>query len=239
MQIYSGVELVAVKKLNYVQHDIEKEFMTELKALGQTHRKNLIHLFGYFDEGQHSLLVYEFLSNGPLASFVFADVKPSWRQRIEIAHGVARNSDFGLAILTMNQHQIHTAIRGTKGYVATEWFHMLPITTKVDVCSFGVVLLEIIFCKRSVDVENNCKEKANFRDWVYNCYVNGELHVVVDYEPRTFLERWKLQIFVTAAFWCIQEDPSLRPTMRKVVQMLEGKVEVHVPPYPFPYTRTG
>ncbi|KAM1039456.1 hypothetical protein ACFX2C_028863 [Malus domestica] len=90
MQIYSGVELVAVKKLNYVQHDIEKEFMTELKALGQTHHKNLIHLFEYCDKGQHSLLVYEFLSNGPLASFVFADVKPSWRQRIEIAHGVAR-----------------------------------------------------------------------------------------------------------------------------------------------------
>ncbi|KAK7858677.1 g-type lectin s-receptor-like serine/threonine-protein kinase lecrk2 [Quercus suber] len=34
------------------------------------------------------------------------------------------------------------------------------------------------------------------------------------------------------AIWCIQEDPSLRPTMKKVVQMMEGSVEVSVPPGP-------
>ncbi|KAM2126686.1 hypothetical protein ACFX1R_006677 [Malus domestica] len=40
MQIGSGVE-VAVKKLNYVMQDVEKEFKTELKVIGQTHHKNL------------------------------------------------------------------------------------------------------------------------------------------------------------------------------------------------------
>ncbi|VVA31695.1 PREDICTED: G-type lectin S-receptor [Prunus dulcis] len=152
IKIGSGVQ-VAVKKLNCVIQDGEKEFKTELSVIGKTHHKNLVCLVGYCDEGEHRLLVYEFLSNGTLASFLFADTKPSWTQRIEIACGVAKGllylheecstqvihcdikpqnillddyytariSDFGLAkLLMMNQSHTHTAIRGTKGYVAPE-----------------------------------------------------------------------------------------------------------------------
>ncbi|PRQ35302.1 putative protein kinase RLK-Pelle-SD-2b family [Rosa chinensis] len=89
IQVGSGVE-VAVKKLKRVIEDGEKEFKTELNIIGKTHHKNLVHLVGYCDEGQQRLLVYEFLSNGTLASFIFGDEKPSWRQRMEIAYGVAR-----------------------------------------------------------------------------------------------------------------------------------------------------
>ncbi|XP_024156307.2 G-type lectin S-receptor-like serine/threonine-protein kinase LECRK4, partial [Rosa chinensis] len=202
IQIGSGVQ-VAVKNFNCVIQDGEKEFKTELNIIGQTHHKNLVHLVGYCDEGQQRSLVYEFLSNGTLASFLFGDEKPSWRQRMEIACGVAKGllylheecttqiilcdikpqnillddnyiawiSDFGLAKLLMtNQSKTHTAIRGTKGYVAPEWFRNTAIATKVDVSSFGVVLPEIICCRRSVDMENNCEEKAISTDWVYDCY---------------------------------------------------------------------
>ncbi|KAM1354443.1 hypothetical protein ACFX2H_028607 [Malus domestica] len=271
MQIGSGVE-VAVKKLRYVMQDVEKEFKTELNVIGKTHHKNLVRLFGYCDEGQQKLLVYEFLSNGTLASFLFSDIKPSWKQRIEIAYGIAKGllylheecstqiihcdikpqnillddyytpriSDFGLAkLLMMNQSQTHTAIRGTKGYVAPEWFRNLPITTKVDVYSFGVVLLEIICCRRNVDVEGNLEERAILTDWVYDCYVEGVLDAVVDHEVEALGDRATLEKFVMVGIWCIQEDPSLRPTMRRVVQMFEAVVEVHVPPCPSPYTRAG
>ncbi|XP_068311577.1 G-type lectin S-receptor-like serine/threonine-protein kinase RLK1 [Pyrus communis] len=271
MQIGSCVE-VAVKKLRYVMQDAEKEFKTELNVIGKTHHKNLVRLFGYCDEGQQKLLVYEFLSNGTLASFLFSEIKPSWKQRIEIAYGIAKGllylheecstqiihcdikpqnillddyytpriSDFGLAkLLMMNQSQTHTAIRGTKGYVAPEWFRNLPITTKVDVYSFGVVLLEIICCRRNVDVEGNCEERAILTDWVYDCYVGGVLDAVVDHEVEALGDRATLEKFVMVGIWCIQEDPSLRPTMRRVVQMFEAVVEVHVPPCPSPYTRAG
>ncbi|PRQ35327.1 putative protein kinase RLK-Pelle-SD-2b family [Rosa chinensis] len=87
LQIGSGVP-VAVKKLNFVVQDSEKEFKTELNIIGQTHHKNLVRLVGYCDEGQERLLVYEFLSNGTLANFLFAE--PSWKQRIDIAYGVAK-----------------------------------------------------------------------------------------------------------------------------------------------------
>ncbi|XP_008243609.2 PREDICTED: G-type lectin S-receptor-like serine/threonine-protein kinase RLK1 [Prunus mume] len=263
---------VAVKKLHCVIQDGDKEFKTEVNVIGKTHHKNLVRLLGYCDEGQQRLLVYELLSNGTLASFLFADVKPSWGQRIEIAYGIAKGleylheecstpiihcdikpqnillddyytariADFGLAkLLMMNQSHTHTAIRGTKGYVAPEWFRNMPITTKVDVYSFGVVLLEIICCRRSVDVENSCEGKAILTNWVYDCYQEGKIDAVLDHETEALHDKKNLEKIVMVAIWCIQEDPALRPTMRKVVQMLEGVVEVHAPPCPSSYTRAA
>ncbi|KAI7979799.1 G-type lectin S-receptor-like serine/threonine-protein kinase LECRK2 [Camellia lanceoleosa] len=51
--------------------------------------------------------------------------------------------------------------------------------------------------------------------------------------------RKKLERFLIVAIWCIQEDPSLRPTMKKVMLMLEGIVEVTVPPCPHPFSAMG
>ncbi|KAF3448235.1 hypothetical protein FNV43_RR08948 [Rhamnella rubrinervis] len=137
-----------------------------------------------------------------------------------------------------DQSQTHTAIRGTKGYVASEWFRNMPITAKVDVYSFGVVLLEIICCRRSVDVENVSEEdKGILTDWAYDCYQEGALDVLINCD-EVLENRKKLEAFVMVALWCIQENPFLRPTMRKVVQMLEGVVEVPLPPCPSPYSTT-
>jgi len=43
---------------------------------------------------------------------------------------------------------------------------------------------------------------------------------------------------VIVAIWCIHEDPSLRPGMKKVVQMLEGAVQVSIPPHPSSFIST-
>lgn len=91
--VYKGkteAQPIAVKKLDRVFKDREKEFRSEVKVIGQIHHKNLIRLIGYCDEGQQRLLVYEFFSNGNLASFLFGDPKPSWSRRSQIALGVAR-----------------------------------------------------------------------------------------------------------------------------------------------------
>ncbi|KAL5567282.1 hypothetical protein UlMin_030446 [Ulmus minor] len=266
----SGV-FVAVKKLTFVAQETEKEFRNEVTVIGQTHHKNLVRLLGYCDDEQHRLLVYEYLSNGTLASFLFGDSKPVWNQRIEIAIGIARGilylheecstqiihcdikpqnilldeynqskiSDFGLAkLLMMNQSHTQTNIRGTKGYVAPEWFRNMPIAAKVDVYSFGVVLLEIVCCRRSVDMESDDEAKAILTDWAYDCYREGALEALVDWDSEALDDRKKLERYVMVSMWCIQENPALRPNMRKVVQMLEGIVEVQVPPCPSPYSRT-
>ncbi|KAF7152283.1 hypothetical protein RHSIM_Rhsim01G0188400 [Rhododendron simsii] len=258
---------VAVKKLDRVvqEKEREKEFRTEVHVIGQTHHKNLVRLVGFCDQGEHRMLVYEFMSNGTLASFLFGETKPSWNQRSEIAMGIARGllylheecstqiihcdikpqnillddyysariADFGLAkLLMINQSQTNTGIRGTRGYVAPEWFRNKPVTAKVDVYSFGVLLLEIIACRKNVEAPSEIggEERAILTDWVYDCFLKDELHALVEDDSEALNDWRKLQRFLMVGIWCIQEDPSQRPTMRKVTQMLEGVVEVPVPP---------
>ncbi|XVE78828.1 hypothetical protein DITRI_Ditri14bG0009400 [Diplodiscus trichospermus] len=262
---------VAVKKLDRsLIRDVHKEFKTEINVIGRTHHKNLVRLLGFCEEGEQQLLVYEFLSNGTLADFLFGSRKPSWNQRTQIALAIAKGllylheecstqiihcdikpqnilldeyynariSDFGLSkLLMMDQTQTKTAIRGTKGYVAPEWFRNLPVTVKVDVYSFGVLLLEIICCRRSVLEEENgdgCNSILAY--WAYDCYVGGTMEDLIGDEMEAINDIKNLEKFLMVAFWCVQEDPNHRPTMNNVINMLEGVVQVTVPPNPFPFT---
>ena len=275
--VYKGVlasdagRFVAVKKLDKVVQEGEKEFKTEVTVIGRTHHRNLVSLLGYCDQGVHRLLVYEYMNNGSLADLLFGISTPDWSQRLQIAFGIAKGlmylheecstpiihcdikpenilldeyltpriSDFGLAKLLIRDHtRTLTTIRGTKGYVAPEWFRSKPITAKVDVYSYGVMLLEIISCRKSVHSQPENDEEAILTDWAYDCYRGHRLDKLVknDDEARKYMGM--LERVVMVAIWCIQEDPSLRPSMGMVILMLEGVVEVPVPPCPFPFSST-
>ncbi|XP_059278467.1 G-type lectin S-receptor-like serine/threonine-protein kinase RLK1 [Lycium ferocissimum] len=275
--VYKGVmpigsrNVVAIKKLDRVAHEAEKEVMTEVNVISQTHHKNLVRLIGYCNEGPHRLLVYEYMSNGTLASFIFGDLKPTWSQRTNFATGIARGlaylheecsiqiihcdikpqnillddyhvariSDFGLSKLMMiNQSRTLTNIRGTRGYVAPEWFRNSKVTVKVDVYSFGVLLLEIITCRKNYENEESYGAEAILTDWVVDCFQEGKLEAMVENDIEALNDKKQLQRFVMVGIWCIQEDPSMRPTMRKVAQMLEGSVEVTTPPCPYDFSIT-
>ncbi|KAG9452561.1 hypothetical protein H6P81_005465 [Aristolochia fimbriata] len=257
---------VAVKKLDKLAKEKDQEFKNELRAVAKVHHKNLVPLLGLCDEGPHRLLVYEFMSNGSLSNHLFADPKPSWHRRVQIAFGVGRGllylheecqnqimihcdikpqnvllddsfvpriSDFGLAkMLNPNQTRTTTNMRGTRGYVAPEWFKRTPITAKVDVYSFGVLLLEIICCRRSVEHETEEGEPAILTFWAFDCYKGGRLEALVEDDEEALQDGKRLERMLMVAIWCIQEEPSLRPTMRKATQMLEGAVEVPLPPDP-------
>ncbi|KAK6254963.1 hypothetical protein SCA6_016268 [Theobroma cacao] len=89
--VYSGVLTsenenieVAVKQLEKVVEQGEKEFLTEVRVIGLTHHKNLVRLVGFCNEKNHRLLVYELMKNGTLYSFLFGEEKPSWDQRADI-----------------------------------------------------------------------------------------------------------------------------------------------------------
>ncbi|KAI3738749.1 hypothetical protein L2E82_28875 [Cichorium intybus] len=266
--VYKGVigkKTVAVKKLHTVFQDGEKEFKTEVDTIARTHHKNLVQLIGYCDDGEQRLLVYEYMSNGTLAVFLFGDMRPTWKQRSYIALGIAKGlaylheecstqiihcdikpqnilldeyfnakiSDFGLAkLLMMDQSQTTTGIRGTKGYVAPEWFRNTPVTVKIDVYSFGVLLLEIVSCKRSLAFNSDNEGVAVLTDLAWDCYQEGRLDAFVDDDLEALNDYKKLATFVMVGLWCVQENLVLRPTMRKVIQMLEGGIEVAEPPCP-------
>ncbi|KAJ8527959.1 hypothetical protein K7X08_015410 [Anisodus acutangulus] len=70
-------------------------------------------------------------------------------------------------------------------------------------------------------------------EWACDCYRRKELHLLAgdDEEAIEGIEGFEKLLMV--AIWCIQESPALRPNMKNVMLMLEGSVEVSVPPDPF------
>ncbi|XP_008808085.1 G-type lectin S-receptor-like serine/threonine-protein kinase LECRK3 [Phoenix dactylifera] len=259
---------VAVKKLDNLLPDMDKEFMNEVGSIGRTYHKNLVRLHGFCNEGNERLLVYEFMKNGSLREFLFGSVRPNWNLRVQIALGIARGllylheecsnqiihcdikpqnillddnlvariSDFGLAkLLRTDQTRTNTAIRGTRGYVAPEWFKNIGITAKVDVYSFGVMLLEIVCCRKCVEQEVGNEEGLILTYWVSDCYRDGMLELVVEGDEEAAFDMKRVERFVKVALWCIQEEPSMRPTMQKVTQMLDGATSIPEPPDPSSY----
>uniref|UniRef100_A0A2N9EHF5 Receptor-like serine/threonine-protein kinase n=1 Tax=Fagus sylvatica TaxID=28930 RepID=A0A2N9EHF5_FAGSY len=266
--IQNSQKFVAVKRLEKLLAEGEREFETEMKVIGRTHHRNLVHLLGYCHEGAKRLLVYEYMSNGSLADILFTpEKKPSWDDRMEIARDIARGilylheecepqiihcdikphnilmdeygcakiSDFGLAkLLDPDKSKTFTGIRGTKGYVAPEWHRKQPVTIKVDVYSFGIVLFELICGRKCVDW-NLPDEKAILEEWVYHCYEAGELgNLVGDQE----VDKRQLERMVKVGLWCTLYEPSLRPLIKNVLLMLEGIVVVPIPPSPTSFVTT-
>ncbi|KAL5545119.1 hypothetical protein UlMin_008903 [Ulmus minor] len=254
-----GQRAIAVKQLEKVVAEGEVEFQNETRSIGRIHHRNLLHLLGYCHEGSNRLLVYDYMSNGSLTNFLFnSQEKPKWDERVRIALGIARGilylheecesqiihcdinpnnilideshspkiADFGLAKLLMpDQTKTFTGVRGTRGFVAPEWHKNFPITAKVDVFSFGIVLLVIICCRRSVDV-NLAEREAILADWVYECFKAYEVKKLIPDE----VDEQAFERMVRIGLWCIQEEPTVRPAMKKVVAMIEGTVDILVPP---------
>uniref|UniRef100_A0A6N2LA58 Receptor-like serine/threonine-protein kinase n=1 Tax=Salix viminalis TaxID=40686 RepID=A0A6N2LA58_SALVM len=261
----NGGKEIAVKRLEKLVEDGEREFQNEMKIIGRTHHKNLVRLIGFCCEGSNRLLVYELMKNGSLGNLIFKNKKPpSWEVRTRIALEVAKGlhylheecetriihcdikphnvlmdeslsakiSDFGLSkLLKPDQTRTYTIPRGTRGYEAPEWHrHNTPVTTKADVFSFGILLLEIVSCRKNVDLLAP-DDEIILMDWVQGCYGAGELKKVVG-EVEVNLE--ELEKMVKIGLWCVQTEIDLRPTMKQVILMMDGTIVTPPPPPPNP-----
>ncbi|KAG6781752.1 hypothetical protein POTOM_014665 [Populus tomentosa] len=56
-------------------------------------------------------------------------------------------------------------------------------------------------------------------DWACDCLKDGKLNLLVEEDEEAMEDMKRVERFVMVAIWCIQEDPSLRPGMKKVVQI--------------------
>ncbi|CAL4911041.1 unnamed protein product [Urochloa decumbens] len=148
-------------------------------------------------------------------------------------------TDFGLAkLLNRDGSDANLSrIRGTRGYMAPEWVSSLPITEKVDVYSYGVVLLELVKGVRISEwmihgvkfeemdtrmvvkaihekMETNNDQERWAKDLV-DCRLNGEFNPV------------QAKAMLKIAVSCLEEDRGKRPNMSSVLQaLMSGEDEV-------------
>nr|XP_018450332.1 PREDICTED: probable LRR receptor-like serine/threonine-protein kinase At1g56140 isoform X2 [Raphanus sativus] len=83
---------VAVKLLSVGSRQGKGQFVAEIVAISAVQHRNLVKLYGCCYEGDHRLLVYEYLPNGSLDQALFGDnaLHLDWSTRYEICLGVAR-----------------------------------------------------------------------------------------------------------------------------------------------------
>ncbi|KAI8528670.1 hypothetical protein RHMOL_Rhmol12G0165400 [Rhododendron molle] len=176
----------------------------------------------------------EYLHRGCNTRILHFDVKP---------HNILLNedfcpkiSDFGLAKLCPQKESIISlsGARGTIGYIAPEVFsrNFGGVSHKSDVYSYGMMVLEMVGATKNISVEVDRTSEIYFPHWIYKRLELDEelgLHGITEDEANASSRK-----LIIVRLWCIQTDPLHRPSMNRVVEMLDGSLEsLQIPPKPF------
>nr|QCF41183.1 G-type lectin S-receptor-like serine/threonine-protein kinase [Lens culinaris] len=142
-------------------------------------------------------------------------------------------ADFGLAKLVGRDFsRVLTTMRGTRGYLAPEWISGVAVTAKADVYSYGMMLFEVVSGRRNSDPSED-GQFTFFPTLAAKVVIEGG-SVITLLDPR--LEGngdiEEVARIIKVASWCVQDNENERPTMGQVVQILEGILEVNLPPVP-------
>lgn len=131
----------------------------------------------------------------------------------------AKIADFGLAkLMTRDQSQVLTVLKGTPGYVAPELFKGTNVSEKIDVYSFGIVMIETIFERRNcdhhqsqplIDIVKERVEQDQLNDFIDQHFEDEESY------------REDAEKFIKTALYCLQAYDR-RPSMSAIVKVLEG-----------------
>ncbi|KAL3336771.1 hypothetical protein AABB24_029443 [Solanum stoloniferum] len=148
-------------------------------------------------------------------------------------------SDFGLAKLCMKQESIVSMLgpQGTIGYIAPEIVcrNLGGVSHKSDIYSYGMMVLEMVGGRKNVDVGVDRTSEIYFPHWLYQRIdLDEELQLIGIMNEE---EKECARKMVMVSLWCIQTDPSNRPSMTKIVEILEGKLDsLQMPPKPCLYS---
>lgn len=132
--------------------------------------------------------------------------------------------DFGLARLHDRGSNMQTTrVVGTLGYLAPELSRTGKSTTSSDVFGFGAFLLEVACGKRPIELKTSGIEMV-LVDWVMECLKKGDILEARDRKLGNDFAAEEAELVLGLGLMCSHPSPAARPSMRQVVQFLEGEV---------------
>ncbi|KAL3715375.1 hypothetical protein ACJRO7_007154 [Eucalyptus globulus] len=252
--------IVAVKILTESKSS-PKEFINEVVSISTTSHINVIALLDFCYKGKKRALIFECMPNGSLDKFIYSgralntSSSLEWKILYQIAIGIAcgleylyrgcntrilhfdikpqnillgrdftpKISDFGLAKLCF-------------GFIALEVFcrNLGRVSHKSDVYSYGMLVLDIVGIK-NYDIKVSNSSEMYFPEWIYrNLELGKDLKLPMNVTEEEEVLARKM---IIVSLWCIQTRPFDRPSIVKVIEMLEGSFEsLQMPPKPILYS---
>lgn len=168
----------------------------------------------------------EYLHTLAHQSFIHRDLKSS---NILLGDDFkAKISDFGLVKLAPegDEKSVVTRLAGTFGYLAPEYAVTGKITTKADVFSFGVVLMELLTGLMALD-DDRPEESQYLAAWFWHIKSDKKtlmaaIDPALDVKEEIFES---ISIIAELAGHCTAREPSQRPDMGHAVNVLAPLVE--------------
>ncbi|CAL2268155.1 unnamed protein product [Prunus armeniaca] len=136
----------------------------------------------------------------------------------------ARLGDFGLARLYDHGTDPQTThIVGTLGYLAPEHIRSGRATTSTDVFAFGAFLLEVACGRRPIEAQGPDQDLI-LVDWVFSFWNRGAILEARDQNLSSEFVAEEVELVLKLGLLCSHSEPTARPSMRQVVQYLEGDI---------------
>ncbi|KAK9164546.1 hypothetical protein Syun_005448 [Stephania yunnanensis] len=135
-------------------------------------------------------------------------------------------SDFGLAMWApISSGETHSDVVGTFGYLAPEYFLYGKVSEKIDVYSYGVVLLELLSGRRTISNETS-RSNESLVMWAKPILESGDIKSILDPDLEENYDEIQMQRMVLAATLCITRVARLRPKISEILELLAGEKDV-------------
>lgn len=175
----------------------------------------------------------QYLHEGCDVCILHFDIKP--HNILLDANFNPKVADFGLAKFYPKDNDLIcvSKTRGTIGYIAPELIsrNFGAVSCKSDVYGFGMLLLEMAGGRKNSDANATRSSKAYFPAWVYDQMIQGR---VLELQNLTENDEAISKKLCMIGLWCIQVKATDRPSISKVVEMLEGSIDdLEMPNKPF------